>query len=969
MPSFARTKIQRPRARVGTLLPRPALQARLVEALTQRALVLLCATAGYGKTSLLQQALDALPTNTAVAWIGCDEGDSPLQLFACLVAALEPFDLPWRIAPDALIAAAAGGSDAGANARARKQMVAELINALDACEVPHGVIVVDDLHRIDHPEVFQFIDALLERFTPRWTLVLATRTEPPIALARLRVRHEVEELRGDDLRFGAPEAQALAARVGLEASAAEPLLARTAGWPAGLQLALNALAQRPRAKPSGSPTAPDAVIDRAVFDFLAAEVLDQLPAALREFLLATCVLPELTAARCAALTGDARAAEHLEAIERADLFVTTLPEPEPTLRLHDLFRDALEHRLRRERPEALRPLLERAARTEPDAATRLNFLLRAEAWAEAARELREQAPALLTASQTAAVERALARFPAGLANTLPDLLTVQVLLAWMQWRWDAMQRHALAAAAAYRQQGRTLDALAAQAYAALALETGSIADSTATGAEQDPSAHPAQMAEVGAAVDALLAERVAQMRSGQRWESHEPGMVAALIHRMSIVLAHYGARRADAMAPAYERVLDLLAHTHGADAVFQTIPSPGYIGLPGMRRALLRFVQLAQERLGDEPSHLRMIVQAIEGGAQLWAGEVARGRELLREAAAEARWYDFPVRGVIYAHTFLCVADAITGDSEALRADARMLAAALDRADPGPNGEVRLAGERFRLARWLHAGGLHDEAAAVWQKLLANDDPRMRTQWAPVLRMCKALLAWTQHEDTARGEREALDTLTALLNAPDPGLEPLGLGTELRLRTAALALAHGASARDVAPWVRTVLDRHAHDADLAPVLLAGPQVLHALAETPARGQWSAEDAARLKTWAQRADALRTAWGEDEVGAVSAASHRSALTGGTPDTTEPASTSRAPAAPQTSDAAAIRGQPLTAREVEILERLAAGDSNKLIARAFDLSPHTVKRHVANILDKLDLRSRGQAAAWFHSHRPS
>ena len=104
MLTFARTKIQPPRARPGALLVRPRLQQQLVDAMDSRALVLLCATAGYGKTSALTQALQALPAGTATAWVGCDEGDSPLQLFNCLVAALEPFDLPWRMAPESLVA-------------------------------------------------------------------------------------------------------------------------------------------------------------------------------------------------------------------------------------------------------------------------------------------------------------------------------------------------------------------------------------------------------------------------------------------------------------------------------------------------------------------------------------------------------------------------------------------------------------------------------------------------------------------------------------------------------------------------------------------------------------------------------------------------------------------------------------------------------------------------------------------------
>jgi len=206
--------------------------------------------------------------------------------------------------------------------------------------------VVDDLHRVDSPAVFEFIDLLLERFTPRWSVVLASRDKPPVALARWRARGEVAEFRQADLRFDAASARALAAGAGLDGAGAQASFERTQGWPAGLQLALNVLRGAPGADLAGQ----SALIDRQVFEFLATEVLDRLPSALRRFLLSTSVLTELSATRCAALTGDAGAADHLDAIERAGLFVTTVAAPEPTLRLRDLFRDALQHRLQRERP-------------------------------------------------------------------------------------------------------------------------------------------------------------------------------------------------------------------------------------------------------------------------------------------------------------------------------------------------------------------------------------------------------------------------------------------------------------------------------------------------------------------------------------------------------------------------------------------------------------------------------------------
>lgn len=179
--NFARTKLQPPRPRAGTLVERPALQRRLRDALLSQRLVLLCAPAGYGKTATLAQQVQSLPGGTALAWIAADEGDELPQLLECLAAALEPWDPPWRTAPEALVAAAGDASP-----RERLALADALINTLDACEVEHGVVVVDDLHRVADPAVYAFLDHLLERLTPRWTLALTSRFEPPLALSRDR---------------------------------------------------------------------------------------------------------------------------------------------------------------------------------------------------------------------------------------------------------------------------------------------------------------------------------------------------------------------------------------------------------------------------------------------------------------------------------------------------------------------------------------------------------------------------------------------------------------------------------------------------------------------------------------------------------------------------------------------------------------------------------------------------------------
>jgi LuxR family maltose regulon positive regulatory protein len=189
----------------------------------------------------------------------------------------------------------------------------------------------------------------------------------------------------------------------------------------------------------------------------------------------------------------------------------------------------------------------------------------------------------------------------------------------------------------------------------------------------------------------------------------------------------------------------------------------------------------------------------------------------------------------------------------------------------------------------------------------------------------------------ALGEGRLVDAergFTAALEAHGQQLDLQGQWTELRLRGAELRLRLGRTHADAAALLLPLFERHAGDADIAALLLDGLDTLRALAQAPWGDALSAEQRAALTRWADRAAALRPR-------------------------AQPVAAATSSTSPSISAASV-----LSEREAEVLARLAAGDSNKLIARAFDLSPHTVKRHVANILDKLDLRSRGQAAAWYH-----
>ena len=135
------------------------------------------APAGYGKTAALSRQIRRLPAGCALAWVSADEDDQLQRFLACLTTALEPHDLPWRVAPDAL------GTLAQAE-RGLRDVASEIVNALASAEVEHGVVVVDDVHRIADPRVFELLQAVLDRLPDRWSMAIASRVEPPLSLAR-----------------------------------------------------------------------------------------------------------------------------------------------------------------------------------------------------------------------------------------------------------------------------------------------------------------------------------------------------------------------------------------------------------------------------------------------------------------------------------------------------------------------------------------------------------------------------------------------------------------------------------------------------------------------------------------------------------------------------------------------------------------------------------------------------------------
>ncbi len=886
---FALTKIQPPRPRPG-LVARPALERRLGQALLGPRLVLLCAPAGFGKTAALTRQLAQLDPGVACAWVGCDEDDDLHRLLGCLCAALEPWDLPWRVAPDALAGGVDGGGGTQAGRAGLRRSADALVNALAGAE-RRGVIVLEDTHRIADPAVFEWCDLLLERLPAGWTLVMSSRVDPPLALPRLRACGELVEFRIEDLRFSPEEAGALAGQAGVGgAEDVEPLWRRTQGWAAGLRLALNA----------GQGAGARGAADRHAFDYLASEVLDALPARLRHFLLRASPLPELSAARCAVVTGHGDAARLLDETERRGLFVSVLAGDEPTLALHDLFRDCLEERLARELPDEVPGLLQRAADTEPDAQRRIGFLLRGGHWAQAQAVLEAAAPAWIGAGALDTVFRVIEQFPPGWRQQAPGLDFLDGIANWARWSFPRMAESLQRALAGYARAGGgdSDDAKRCLVYHAVALcGQGLLAQSRRE-------------------IDALMTQPM-------------PDAVRAPAQ----LLRTWHALDGDTLAPVpalYAEAVDTLERADDPDLWTRCQTLPVFVGLPGMAPVLQRYNRGAGRHVGDVPTTRRAAVFALDALSLLWQGRFDEAAAALQSAEEDQRWLGMPLAVATFTRSARALWHAWHGEGAAALAAAQGLLDDLD--DPRSRDRRRVwrGYYQFFLARTALAVGDAAALRAMHERLPARADAFEPALLAAQRCALAAHVAWAdgRFAEAVPGYRAALER--------EPQLVLFAQNVEIRLRLAHACQALGdvAGALDaLRPLPESVPRDHA-----AAALMVGEAVLAALAG----GALGARMAPALKHWLLHWQRISAELRGQARRAPAAA---------------PAKAAGAPAG---------TGLPLTEREREVLERIAAGDSNKLIARAFDLSPHTVKRHVANILDKLGANSRGQAAACYRAN---
>ena len=342
-------------------LPRPHLLSWL-DKHTDRRLILVSAPPGYGKTTLLSAYLSTC--SLPVAWFQLDPGDSdPTVFLTHLIEALRR--MPGS--PDIIGQAALtllDSPDASFDTRGSpgRRIITVLVNEL--AEQINGpfLLVLEDYHFIASPLVHQLMDFWLENAPTGLRMIISTRADPPLALARLRARGLLAELRAPDLRFSDDEVAALITPEvpGLSSQTLALLTEKTEGWVAALQIVRSSLNGR------DLPGARAAITNlngshRFVFDYLAEEVFRRLSSDpqgtwRQAFLLKTAILSQMDAAACAALTGMIEAQELLDELEGQNLFLTCLDPHRRWFRYHTLFREFLLSKLHREHPEQVSEL-------------------------------------------------------------------------------------------------------------------------------------------------------------------------------------------------------------------------------------------------------------------------------------------------------------------------------------------------------------------------------------------------------------------------------------------------------------------------------------------------------------------------------------------------------------------------------------------------------------------------------------
>ena len=881
------TKLHMPGPRPG-LVPRPRLTARLDEGLA-RGLILASAPAGYGKTVLLADW--ARRGEHPVAWLSLDAGDNdPARFWHYAVAALDRArpGTGERVAP--LLGPPAPTSFQG--------LVTALINDLAGEE---ALLVLDDYHVISAQQVHESLAFLVEHRPAGICVVLASRSDPPLSLARLRARAQLTEIRVAELRFTPAEAGKLLqhSASALPDASVAALAARTEGWAAGLALA--ALSLRGHDDVAGFVAAFTGS-HRYVLDYLAEEVLERRDEQMHTFLLETSVLDRLSGASCDAVTGREGSQALLEAAERAGLFLVPLDEVRGWWRYHHLFADLLRARLREEQPGRVLQLHRNAAAWYEEHGMADDAIGHAAAAGEmlwAARIIEQHYDMVYNfRGEAATIHRWLSVLPADVVSSRPRLLLAQAHMAATSGHLEVVEP--------------LLDAVecALPGWADEPFEpTAGVAASFLINVPALTTLHRSYLAQLhgdAEATAAFAAQALAESKPEER-------LLSATVHGFLAVAEWLRGRLTEAERAFASSV------TGWRETGQLTLSAWGYYSL-----ALLR---LAQGRLDAAALTCEQALDTLIVGGRPppaagpgYAGlaEIAYQRDELDLALRHATEGIGLCRQFVYTTPLANCLATLAMIRQAGGDPAGALAAIGEavQASPGPAGLLNPV--PARRARLLLAHG--DQAATVsfvQDNGLGRDDEPHYSQEPGYLVLARVLLA----QDRPGQALALLDRLHAVAAAQNRAGSLIETGA---LRALALA-ASGDEAGAVTAltgalmlacpqgYVRVFADEGPPMAALLGRLIAAQRTGRAAAEVP------------LGYLAR----LQRAFGPG----------------------------RPPRDPVPSGIV----DPLTSRELEVLEMLAAGRSNQAIAGELVVTLDTVKKHVGHILDKLGAANRTEGVA--------
>lgn len=892
-------KLHVPRVRPN-VVARAGLMSRLDEG-CRGGVVVVSAPAGFGKTTLICHWVSAGARGDrgwSVAWLSLDEGDNDLARFlTSLVLAVRT-------------EASQVGEQVLDRLRSAQPVPADevLTTVLsEVAELPQDVVLVlDDFHVIDSEEVDQAVVFLIEHLPAQLHVVIATREDPRMPLARWRARGVLSELRAADLRFTPAEtSQFLRGVMGLDLRPDEVawLEVRTEGWIAGLQLAgLHLQRQADVAEAVLSFTGSH----RFVFDYLVQEVLDNLAAPERRFLVATCILDRMTAGLCEAVTGQQACGLILEGLERANLFVLALDDRRQWYRYHHLFAEVLQVRLHAEQPDQVAVLHRRAS----DWFAANGMHSEAVGHALSAGD-HERAAELLERSGEAVEDGSHAGAWFTHARELPDGLI--------------RARPALAVWYAYALLGRG-DLESAETYLADAERLLATASSRVGQA-------PSDVVPMGPQERRSLLARIAVAR-GYLAQAHgdTAETVSHARRALELVADSEPARRDQATA-----LLGMAALARGdlqeVDRVFSAVTTrfltAGDIAVAIETVCLLAEVRTITghlRRAGDIVEALHAVVAQREASpppemAELhraWAeldlarGDLAAAAEHLATSRQFGQLRQMPVWRYRWA-----VAQARLRWAQG---DSRAALALLDEAERlyvrTPMPDLRPAAA-MRARIWASQGRVGDALAWARERGLSVDDDLDLLGEFEHLTLARILLADAGREQTPAAVDDAAALLDRLLPVALDGAR-VGSAIEILVTQAVANQVRGSRPEALAALQRALALGEA-EGYLQVFVEASPPVAGLLRELVAHGETPQRAARVLAAFPGTADGQALS----EEGA--------------------------------------QGPSLSAREVEVLRFIAAGLSNEEIAARLYVSKYTVKAHARTIYDKLEVHSRTAAVA--------